>query len=115
KNEGGEERSDFLRRLAGAKELPSLPELERLWQELLREMISSSQVVQYRTSVLQLDKTVAEDVPVIRLGPFNAVAGGAYLGYLPGEKSLTALSANLTPPYPAIARDLEDAVGRQGY
>src|SRR6185436_13312922 len=34
----GEERAEFLRRLAGARALPSISELERLWYELMCEM-----------------------------------------------------------------------------
>ena len=40
----GEERAEFLRRLAGATALPSIVELERLWYEILREMTESGKV-----------------------------------------------------------------------
>jgi biopolymer transport protein ExbB len=40
--ENGEERAEFLRRLAGARALPTITELERLWYELMREMTNSS-------------------------------------------------------------------------
>ena len=36
--EGKESRDEFLRRLAGAKALPSIEDLERMWFELHREM-----------------------------------------------------------------------------
>ncbi|MDX2222531.1 MAG: MotA/TolQ/ExbB proton channel family protein [Rhodospirillaceae bacterium] len=110
-----EERSDFLRRLAGAKELPSLPELERMWQELLREMVSSGKVVAYRAPVAQIDETVREDVTVVRVGPFTAVADGKYLGYTPGARMLTALDGSLGPGNEALARGLEQSLGKGGY
>ncbi len=51
----GEDRTEFLRRLAGARALPSITELERLWYELLREMTDGGKVVKFKTSVLQRD------------------------------------------------------------
>ena len=87
----GEERAEFLRRLAGARALPSITELERLWYELLREMTDSGKVTKYTTPVLQLDAT-AVDKEVVRVGPFTAVSDGQYLGYLSSRKSLSELS-----------------------
>ena len=45
----GEERAEFLRRLAGARALPSIVELERLWYEMVREMTDGGKVVKFRT------------------------------------------------------------------
>ena len=44
----GEERAEFLRRLAAARGLPSIVELERLWYEILREMTDSGKVAKFR-------------------------------------------------------------------
>ena len=44
----GEERAEFLRRLAGARALPSIVELERLWYEIVREMTDGGKVVKFR-------------------------------------------------------------------
>ena len=76
-----------MRRLAGARALPSITELERLWYELLREMTDSGKVTKYTAPVLQLDAT-AVDKEVVRVGPFTAVSDGQYLGYLSTRKSL---------------------------
>ena len=51
--DGEEERAEFLRRLAGAKELPNIVELQRLWYELVREMVDAGKVVKYKATVLQ--------------------------------------------------------------
>lgn len=115
KTEEGEERHDFLVRLAGAKELPALPELTRLWQELLREMVESGKVVAYKADIIQQDESVKENVDVVRVGPFTVVADGRYLAYIPGKKSLAELPANLQAPYPSYASALQNAVGQQGY
>ncbi len=55
--EGQEARADFMVRIAAAKALPSIQELERLWFELMREMTMSGEVVRYETEVIQLDES----------------------------------------------------------
>jgi biopolymer transport protein ExbB len=110
----GEERAEFLRRLAGAKALPSLPELDRLWYELMREMTDAGRVVKYRTSVLARDNTKV-DMDVVRVGPFTASSNGKYLGYLPSTKSLAELNGDLLGDFPQIGRSLQAAVGGTGY
>jgi biopolymer transport protein ExbB len=110
----GLERSEFLRGLAGAKALPSLPELDRLWYELMREMTDAGRVVKYRTPVLQQDNTKV-DTDVIRVGPFTASSDGKYLGYLPSSKSLAVLNGDLEGDFPQIGRSLQAAVGGTGY
>src|SRR5215510_2812728 len=84
----GEDRTEFLRRLAGARALPSITELERLWYELLREMADGGKVVKFNTEVLKRDNT-KESMEVVRVGPFTAQSNGKYLGYLSSQKSLT--------------------------
>ena len=85
----GEERAEFLRRLAGARALPSIVELERLWYEMVREMTDGGKVVKFRAHVAPLDN---EDTPedeskapvekdVVRVGPFTVSSNGQYLGY----------------------------------
>jgi biopolymer transport protein ExbB len=110
----GEERSEFLRRLAGAKALPSITELERLWYELMREMTDAGRVVKYRASVLEQNNTKV-DMDVIRVGPFTASSNGKYLGYLSSTKSLAELNGELQGDFPQIGRSLQAAVGGTGY
>jgi biopolymer transport protein ExbB len=110
----GEERAEFLRRLAGARALPSITELERLWYELLREITDGGKVTKYTTPVLQLDAT-SVDKEVVRVGPFTATADGQYLGYLSSRKSLTELGGELTGEFRAIGRRLQTASPDGGY
>ena len=120
----GEERAEFLRRLAGATALPSIVELERLWYELLREMTDSAQVVKFRTAVAPLDDEATADVDesrtpvemdVVRVGPFTASSNGRYLGYLPGERTLTYLHGELVGELRALGRNLQNAAPGSGY
>lgn len=112
--DGTEERSVFMRRLAGAKELPSITELERLWYELMREMTYGGKVEKFQASVLKPDST-REQREVVHVGPFTATSNGEFLGYLPSERSLITLSGQLAGNFRAIARKLQDASPSAGY
>jgi biopolymer transport protein ExbB len=120
----GENRADFLRRLAGATALPSIAELERLWYEILREMTDTAKVVKYRAAVAQIDDESTPDVDesqtpiekeVVRVGPFTVSSDGEYLGYLASTKSLTQLRGELTPEFQQIGRQLQAASPDAGY
>jgi len=104
--EGQEDRSEFLIRMAAAKALPSIVELERMWFELQREMIENGTVGRATVPVLQVDGTSA-DMEVVRVGPFTAVTGDNYLAYIPSKKSLTMLERQLPPDMRDVAEELE--------
>ena len=80
----GKERVNFLNNLANkmseTTELPTIREIEGLWYELLREIIASAQVVSFTTDVIDVDGVTSE-CSVTRVGLFNAVCDGKYLGY----------------------------------
>lgn len=102
------ERDDFVSKLAKSKELPSIEELERLWFEMQREATESGKVVSYKGKVVLPDGD-SEEMPVVRIGPFNAVADGDYTTYLPSEKQLSILSRQPGSPYHGLASDIMDA------
>jgi biopolymer transport protein ExbB len=104
----GEERAEFLRRLAGARALPSITELERLWYELLREMTDGGKVVKFKAPVLQNDNSKV-DRDVVRVGPFTAQSDGQYFAYLSSQKSLAELNGELVGEFRQIGRELQDA------
>ena len=122
---GAEEegRADFMRRLAAARALPSLNELERLWYELVREMSADGRVVKYRTGVMPLDDPSTEEdesktrveMEVVRVGPFTASSNGQFLGYSSSEKAFFFLNGQLESGFREIARDLQAAPPNSGY
>jgi biopolymer transport protein ExbB len=114
KQAGVEERSEFMRRIAGAKELPSITELERLWFELQREMTAQGKVVRFNTPVAQLDGS-PQETDVVTIGPFTAVSGGHFLGYLPNSKVFTRLDGQLTSNFRSLASKLENTPADAGY
>ncbi len=106
--EGRLDRTKFLVDMAGAKSLPSIAELERMWFELQREMVENGKVVRFKTQVLKPDDTT-EEMEVVRIGPFTAVADGKYLGYIPSKKALSMLERQLGGEFRATAEDLQSA------
>lgn len=114
--DGTEERSDFLRRLAAARALPSIYELERLWFELQREMTDGGKVVAYDADVMALDPAAAPTRrAVVRVGPFTAVSDGEYLGYITGRRSLSVLEGRMPGELRAMARELQDSPSGAGH
>ena len=112
--EGEEDRAEFLVRLAAVKSLPAMPELERMWFELQREMTENGKVARFTTAVLQGDGSSVE-TEIVRVGPFTAVADGDYLAYKSSAKSLTALERKLPGPMRSIASSLQDGGEGTGY
>ena len=109
--DGAEGRTTFMSRLASAEALPSYDELERLWYELLREMVNSGKVQKGQFLVAPRDNPAGERVPaeVVTIGPFVAVTGGEYLGYLPAGPTLAYLTEVMPPNLRALAEDAQAA------
>jgi len=110
-----EDRDAFLTRLASAKALPSIVELERLWLELQREMTASGQVVRYTAPVRGKDGDEAAPTEVLRVGPFTASVGDRYLAWLPGEKVFVPFARQPAAALRDVAADLAQASGNDRY
>lgn len=83
-------RAELLDKLATAKELPTLSELEELWIALQTEMTESGKVVAFNVDVVELGGGVAKR-EVIRIGAFNLISGGDYLLYNSDTKQVQPL------------------------
>ena len=73
---------DLAKKIGSNSKLPSIPEIERLWYELQREMTESGKVIKFSTDVIDVEggKNKTE---VIRVGSFNIITNGKYLHYEP--------------------------------
>jgi biopolymer transport protein ExbB len=120
----GEERAEFLRRLAAARALPSIVELERLWYEIVREMTDGAKVIKFRAAVTPVDDATTPDVDesktpvekdVVRVGPFTVSSNGEYLGYQASQKSLFEMRGQVVGELQALGRDLQMAAPGSGY
>ena len=108
----GKEREEFLTKLAvkmgEGVALASIPELERLWFELQREINATGEVVKFNTDVIALDGTV-ETREVVRVGVFNAVSDGNYLTYASTRGMYEELPSQPAGRYTSTTSDLFDA------
>lgn len=78
---------DFAGRMGQANRLPAIPEIERLWFELQREMTESGRIVTRRGNVVSSEGIEAQR-DITRVGLFNAVADGKYLQFIPETQRL---------------------------
>jgi biopolymer transport protein ExbB len=106
------DREEFIVKLAQAKSLPSMPDLERFWFELQREMTESGQVARFRTKIVTSEGTPS-DAAVVRVGAFNATAAGDYLSYLPSQKQLAVMPRQPGSDFNSAAERVEEA--SEGY
>ncbi len=82
------ERIEFLEGLGRSKALPSIGALERLWAEMVREMVEQGKIVEFSANVLTSEGVERRDV--VRAGVFSVISNGEYLLFENGE--LQALS-----------------------
>jgi biopolymer transport protein ExbB len=78
------DRADFLvelgNKMAGASELASIADIEKLWYELQREVTESGRVVRFNQEVTTADGEII-DAEVVRVGVFNIVFEDGYLQF----------------------------------
>ena len=94
--------------LALQQQLPSIAQMEGLWFALQQEMTESGKVVSYQAQVVSAGGATQAQ-RVTRVGPFNAVAGGNFLRYLPAGGTLQELPRQPAARYRSIAGQLETA------
>ena len=73
-------RGAALSRIANAKEIPVLEDLEELWFALQTEMTQTGKISQFQAEVTNLDGSKSTEM-VTRIGTFNLVSDNGYLTY----------------------------------
>lgn len=101
-------RTVFLTGMMDSREMPSIPELEKLWFLLQQEMTESGRVVRFTAPVIAATGGQA-DKEVIRIGPFSAVADGKYLQWVQESGRLTELGRQPAGSHLATLDDIETA------
>lgn len=94
--------------LAGNRQLPTIEKLEALWYTLQQEMTESGKVVKFPAQVMSAAGE-ARDTNVVRIGPFNALADGLYLRYVPETGQLMDLARQPDSTYLNLAEDAANA------
>jgi len=73
-------RGEALNRIANAKAIPALEDLEELWFALQTEMTQSGKVSKFSVEVTNLDGSKSTET-ITRVGTFNLVSDNGYLTY----------------------------------
>jgi len=101
-------RQEFLTELAGAKALPSITELERLWFEMQREMTETGRVARFKGKIVEPGGE-SRDAEVVQIGPFTSLSDGEYLSYDDRLQALTILPRQPSSDLTDMATDLQAA------
>lgn len=85
------DRGGFLQEMAESKALPSIGEIERLWELMLTEMVESGAVSRFNAPVVLPDGS-QKQAEVVRVGTFNAMTGDEFLEYNPSTQQLSVFA-----------------------
>jgi biopolymer transport protein ExbB len=103
-------RTAFLSDLAQRRELPTVPELRRLWSAMVTEIAESGKVVRF-TAPVERTSGEKQELEVVRVGVFNAVADGLFLDWDTSRSRdhLIELARQPAGRYADLADDLQAA------
>ena len=103
-------RTGFLANLAQRRELPTIPELRQLWSAMVTEIAQSGRVVKFSAPV-ERTSGEREELDVVRVGVFNAVADGIFLDWdtSKSRENLIELARQPASRFASVARELQDA------
>jgi biopolymer transport protein ExbB len=103
-------RGDKLEPLTKSRSLPSIDQLQTLWYQLQHEMIESGKVSRFATKVVTANGD-EQELDVVRIGVFNAVARGKYLVANEKNSQLVELARQPSGRYLSTLKDLEQSQG----
>jgi len=83
--------SELIDKMNSETKLPTTAELERLWSEILKEIVESGQVASFKAVVADPAGNKTERT-VIRVGNYNLMSDGKYLEYIPSSGGLSELA-----------------------
>lgn len=103
-------RTDFLEemieKMSSTTELPSIDEINRLWSEIMFEMVETGKVVSFTAEVRTPDGQGSQR-EVVRVGNFNLISDGDFLNYDESTGSIEVLPSQPTGPFVGYAADLQ--------
>ena len=103
-------RGEFLSELAQRKALPNVQELRTVWSRMVTEIAESGKVVKFNATVERANGA-KEDLEVVRVGVFNAVAGGSFLDWDSSKSTETLIELARQPAarFQSLANGLQKA------
>ncbi len=93
-------------KLAQSEELPTIEEMENLWQLLFRETVESGKIARFKAKVIGVNGK-EEERAVTRIGVFNATEDGHFLRYANDIQRLVEPVEQPESIYQRMARNLE--------
>jgi len=101
-------RGQFLSELAQRKALPNVQELRTVWERMVTEIAESGKVVKFNASVERANGA-KEEMEVVRVGVFNAVADGSFLDWdsTKSTENLIELARQPAARFQSMATDLQ--------
>jgi biopolymer transport protein ExbB len=106
------DREIVLNKLAEAKELPTIGELEELWIALQTEMTESGKVSKFDAEVVSVEGQKTTQT-ITRVGSFNLMSDSNYLIYNLETKQIQPLGREAEPHYLASVKDFTSTSGGQ--
>lgn len=103
-------RAAALETLAAGKEIPDIPQLEKLWFGLLHEMNEAGKIVKFSGVVVDAAGNERK-TEIYRVGAFSAFADGKFLRYAPETGKLAEAPRQPEGEYPALAKNLQNGGG----
>jgi biopolymer transport protein ExbB len=107
-------RGDFLETLIekmnSGTTLPDIEEIERLWSEILNELVESGKVVSFTADVVKPNGETASQT-VIRVGAYNIVSEGKYLSYVIDTGKIVELQRQPDSEFTSFAAAIQNATG----
>jgi biopolymer transport protein ExbB len=105
-------RGDFLdsliEKMNSGTTLPDIEEIERLWAEILKELVESGKVVSFQADVVKPNGEAVNQT-VIRVGSYNLVSEGKYLSYNAETSKILELARQPAGKYTSTAEKLQNA------
>ncbi|HET6564887.1 MAG TPA: MotA/TolQ/ExbB proton channel family protein [Xanthomonadales bacterium] len=103
-------RTQFLSDLSGRRELPTVAELRNLWSAMVTEIAESGKVVKF-TAPVERTSGEKQDMEIVRIGVFNAIADGLFLDWdtSKSRENLIELARQPADRFQGMAEDLQEA------
>jgi biopolymer transport protein ExbB len=98
--------TELIDKMNSETKLPSTQELEKLWSELLQEIVESGKITTFTATVADPAGNQSERT-VVRVGNYNLMSDGNYLTYNPKSGSLSELPRQ--PDNNTWSADLQNA------
>ncbi|GER07389.1 biopolymer transporter ExbB [Iodidimonas muriae] len=100
--------NNLIAKASRSSTLPSIDEIEVLWQEMMLEMVASGEVTKFDHSIVAADGE-KKNVELVRVGNFNLVSDGKYYDYLPESGNVVELGRQPSARFTGSTADLVNA------